>query len=68
MKKPTFKTFIDRIIEAKDKQDAIENVFYGTHYDANGNITEYGIDLAYQRECITYSEHQKLLKLIEKMA
>ncbi len=53
-----FKKFIQRIIEAKDKQDAIENVFYGTD----------GIDMAYQHDKITWKEHQMLLALIEKIA
>lgn len=53
-----FKKFIQRIIESKDRKDAIENVFYG----------EDGIDMAYQREKITWKEHQMLLNLIDKMA
>lgn len=53
-----FKKFLQRIIEAENKQDAIDNVFYGSD----------GIDIAYQREKITWKEHQMLLALIEKMA
>lgn len=53
-----FKKFIQRIIEAKDMEDAILNVFYG----------EDGIDMAYQKEKITWKEHQMLLALIDKMA
>ena len=53
-----FKKFIQRIIEAKDKEDAIQNVFYGMD----------GIDMAFQREKITWKEHEMLLALIEKMA
>ena len=53
-----FKKFIQRIIEAENKEDAIQNVFYG--WD--------GIDMAYQREKITWKEHEMLLALIEKMA
>ena len=53
-----FKKFLERIIESKDKQDAIDNVFYGTE----------GIDMAYQNERITWKEHEMLLALIEKMA
>lgn len=63
-----FKKFLQRIIDAKDREDAIDNVFYGTKFDDNGNITEYGIDIAYQHEKITWKEHQMLLALIEKMA
>ena len=63
-----FKKFIQRIIEAKDREDAIQNVFYGTIFDNNGKVIEYGIDTAYQREKITWAEHQMLLALIEKMA
>lgn len=58
MKKPTFIHFVNRIIEAKNRDDAIENIFYGAD----------GIDQAYQHEYITWNEHQKLLRLIEKMA
>lgn len=53
-----FKKFIQRIIEAENKEDAIQNIFYGAD----------GIDMAFQREKITYKEHQMLLALIEKMA
>lgn len=53
-----FKKFIQRIIEAENQEDAVQNVFYGKD----------GIDIAYQREKITYKEHQMLLALIEKMA
>ncbi len=53
-----FKKFIQRIIDAKDKEEALNTVFYG--FD--------GIDMAYQKDKITYKEHQMLLALIEKMA
>lgn len=53
-----FKKFVQRIIEAENKEDAVQNVFYG----------EDGIDLAYQHEKISWKEHQMLLALIEKMA
>jgi len=53
-----FKKFIERIIAAESREDAINNVFYGAN----------GIDNAYQQEKITWKEHQMLLALIEKMA
>ena len=53
-----FKKFIQKIIEAKDQEDAWENVFYGWE----------GIDIAYQKGQITWKEHQLLVKIIEKMA
>ena len=53
-----FKKFIERIIEAENKEDAINNVFYGAD----------GIDVAFQKEKISWKEHQMLLTLIEKMA
>lgn len=53
-----FKKFIQRIIEAKDQEDAIQNVFYGAD----------GIDMAFQREKITWKEFEMLRKLIDKMA
>ena len=62
-----FKKFIQQIIDAKDKEDAIQNVFYGTVFE-NGKVKKYGIDIAYQHEKITWKEHQMLLALIEKMA
>lgn len=53
-----FKKFIKRIIESADREDALANVFYG----------ETGIDAAFQREKITWDEHQMLLALIEKLS
>lgn len=53
-----FKKFLQRIIEAKDREDAIQNVFYGQD----------GIDIAYQHEKITWKEWEMLLSLIQKMA
>lgn len=63
-----FKKFIQRIIDSADQNDAVSNVFYGTQWDEDGNVTQYGIDIAYQHEKITWKEHQMLLALIEKMA
>lgn len=63
-----FKKFIQRIIESENREDAIQNVFYGTQMDDNGRVIVYGIDLAYQHGKITWKEHQMLLNLIEKMA
>jgi hypothetical protein len=62
-----FKKFVQRIIEAKDREDAIQNVFYGTIFEGD-KIKVYGIDMAYQHGKITWQEHQMLLALIEKMA
>lgn len=53
-----FKKFIERIIAAENREDAVQNVFYGAD----------GIDMAFQREKITWKEHQMLLNLIDKMA
>lgn len=53
-----FKKFVARIIEAENKEDAIQNVFYGAD----------GIDMAFQHEKISWKEHQMLLGLINKMA
>jgi len=53
-----FKKFIQRIVEAENREDAIQNVFYG----------ENGVDMAYQHGKITWKEHQMLLDLIEKLA
>lgn len=53
-----FKKFIERIITSENKEDAIQNVFYG----------ENGIDMMYQKEKITYKDFTMLLALIEKMA
>ena len=63
-----FKKFIERIVAAKDQDDAWNSVFYGTKWDADGKIIEYGIDIAYQHEKITWKEHQLLVALISKMA
>ena len=53
-----FKKFIQRIIEAENREDAMQNVFYGND----------GIDIAFHREKISWKEHQMLLAIIEKMA
>lgn len=63
-----FKKFIERIIQAQDREDAIQNIFYGGVVEENGKIKEISIDLAYQHEMITWKEHEMLLALIEKMA
>lgn len=63
-----FKKFIERIIAAENREDAVQRVFYGTTWDDNGKVKEYGIDMAYQHEKITWKEHQMLLALINKMA
>ncbi len=53
-----FKKFIQRIIEAENREDAMQNVFYRND----------GIDIAFQKEKISWKEHQMLLAIIEKMA
>ncbi len=53
-----FKKFIQRIIDAENREDAVQNVFYGSG----------GIDQAYQWGKITFKELEMLLALIEKMA
>ena len=53
-----FKKFVQRIIEATDREDAIQNVFYGRD----------GIDIAFQDGKISWKEHEMLLALIEKLA
>lgn len=53
-----FKKFIQRIIEAKDREDAIQNVFYGAD----------GIDMAFQHDKLSWKEFEMLRKLIDKMA
>lgn len=56
--KKMFKKFIQRIIEAENREDAIQKVFYGVD----------GIDMTYQKEKISFKEHQMLFALIQKMA
>lgn len=53
-----FKKFVERIVAAQGREDAIQNVFYGAD----------GIDMAYQRGKITWNDHELLLALIEKLA
>ena len=48
-----FKKFLQ-----KDREDAIQNVFYGAD----------GIDMAFQHEKISWKDHQMLLALIEKLS
>lgn len=52
-----FKKFIQRIIEAGDQSTAMNKVFYGDD----------GIDIAFQRDKITWKEHQMLLALINTL-
>lgn len=56
--KKIIQEFLQRIIDAEDREDAIQHVFYGAD----------GVDTAYQHEKITWKEHEMLLALIEKMA
>ena len=56
--KKKVREFLERFVAAKDREDAVQNVFYG--YD--------GIDMAYQRDQINWNEHELLLAIIEKMA
>jgi hypothetical protein len=53
-----FKKFIKKILSCESKENALQNVFYG----------ENGIDVAFQRDKISWDEHQMLLGIIEKMA
>lgn len=53
-----FKKFLQRIINSKNREDAVNKVFYGVD----------GIDAAFQKEKITWNEHQMLLAIINKMA
>ena len=63
-----FKKFIERIIKSENQEDAMQNVFYGTAFNEDGTVKEYGIDIAFQHDKISWKEHQMLLSLIEKMA
>ena len=54
----TFKGYVIAITTSKNKEDAINNVFYG----------EFGADMAYQRGKITYKDLELISKLIDKMA
>lgn len=63
-----FRQFIDRIIECHTKQEAIDNVWYGTEWDEEGHITKLGVDIAYQQDKISIQDHERLLNLINKMA
>lgn len=53
-----FKKFIERILDCENKEEAYNEVFCG----------ENGIDIAFQREKISWKEHQMLLGIINKMA
>ncbi len=52
-----FKKFIERIIACSNQSEAIEKVFYGKD----------GIDMAFQKEKISWEEHQLLLSVIQMM-
>lgn len=53
-----FKELLKRIIKAENKEDAIENVFYGND----------GIERAFDREEISWEEYEMLNAIINKMA
>lgn len=53
-----FKKLLQRIIDAETQRAAWDNVFYGND----------GIDMMYQKEKITWKEHQMLVQVIERMA
>lgn len=53
-KKRNIREFLVRIVEARDYQTACEQVFYG----------EDGIDMAFQRDEISWDDHQLLLRVI----
>ena len=52
-----FKKFVAELIEAKT-EDEVLNVFYRAD----------GIDMAFQKEKISWKEHQTLLALVNKLA
>lgn len=52
------RNFLEAIANSSNQEDAIANVFYG----------ENGIDMAFQKEKISWKDHQLLLAIIEKMA
>jgi len=56
--KDMFKELLKRIIKAENKEDAIENVFYGND----------GIERAFDREEISWEEYEMLNAIINKMA
>lgn len=62
-----FKKFVQRIVNSADREDAMQNVFYGTVFDGD-KIVQYGIDMAYQHDKISWAEHELLLQLIGKLA
>lgn len=51
------RVFLNRIVEARFYQTAMEEVFYG----------EDGIDMAFQRDEISWEDHQLLLQVIGLM-
>ena len=52
-----FKHLIQMIIASANREEAMQNVFYGP----------IGIEAAYQHEKITWKEHEMLYQLIQKM-
>ena len=66
--KATFKSFCERIAKAENREDAIQNIFYGQRFDESGNVERWGIDYAYQAGKITYSDLEILLHICEKLA
>ena len=63
-----FKDFLRRIATAENKEDAIQNIFYGTEWAPDGTIKKYSIERAEQAGKITHNDANLLLAIIEKMA
>ena len=51
-----FKKFVKELIDAKTKEE-VENIFY--RFD--------GIDMTYQRDKLSWKDHELLLELVNKL-
>lgn len=57
MKAKKFREFMDALLEA-DTEEKITEILYGAN----------GVDLSYQRDEISYEDHERLFKLADRLS
>lgn len=57
MKAKEFREFMDALLEA-DTEEKITEILYGAN----------GVDLSYQRDEISYEDHERLFKLADRLS
>lgn len=62
-----YKKFVQRIIKAIYREDAMQNIFYSDVYDEYDNLIEHGIATAFLYNEITCKEYEVLKMLIDAL-